>query len=196
MRSVTKSAYYLRVWWRYRTLVETLVAAANDVDVVFEQHVGVAPVKAIVLTYKCRASLGSMPLNFQIDLSEEIDGVGLGVLVFRVARRFSLGKYQLEMEIVFVVVIRLSGSIESEQLLMVHPRRRDGSGLRRTPAPVGLHHPHSPTPTPAVPRRRLPLPATDPCPWAVSTPSTLDWKLDPFGTSGTSGIRGLGSPQP
>ena len=94
-------------------MVETLVAAANDVDVVFEQHVGVALhfVKAIVLTYECRASLGSMLLNFQIDLSEEIDGVGLGVLVFRIARRFSLGKYQLEMEIVLVVVIRLSGSI-------------------------------------------------------------------------------------
>ena len=41
-------------------MVETLVAAANDVDVVFEQHVGVALVKAIVLTYKCRASLGSI----------------------------------------------------------------------------------------------------------------------------------------
>ena len=100
-------------------MVETLVAVANDVDVVFEQHVGVALVKAIVLTYECRASLGSMLLNFQIDLSEEIDGVGLGVLVFRIARRFSLGKYQLEMEIVFVVVIRLSGSIESEHAEVV-----------------------------------------------------------------------------
>ena len=100
-------------------MVETLVAAANDVDVVFEQHVGVALVKAIVLTYECRASLGSMLLNFQIDLSEEIDGVGLGVLVFRIARRFSLGKYQLEMEIVLVVVIRLSGSIESEHAEVV-----------------------------------------------------------------------------
>ena len=99
--------------------METLVAAANDVDVVFEQHVGVALVKAIVLTYECRASLGSMLLNFQIDLSEEIDGVGLGVLVFRIARRFSLGKYQLEMEIVLVVVIRLSGSIESEHAEVV-----------------------------------------------------------------------------
>ena len=76
-------------------MLENLVAAASDVDVVFEHHVG-ALVKAIVLTYECRASLGSMLLNFQIDLSEEIDGVGLGVLVFRIARRFSLGKYQLE----------------------------------------------------------------------------------------------------
>ena len=99
-------------------MLENLVAAASDVDVVFEHHVG-ALVKASVLSYDCRASLGSMLLNFQIDLSEEIDGVGLGVLVFRIARRFSLGKYQLEMEIVLVVVIRLSGSIESEHAEVV-----------------------------------------------------------------------------
>ena len=41
-----------------------------------------------------------------------------------------------------------------QRLLMVHPRRRDGSGLRRTPALVGLHHPPArrcrPLPSPAI----------------------------------------------
>ena len=94
-------------------MLENLVAAASDVDVVFEHHVG-ALVKAIVLSYDCRASLGSMRLRFQIDLSEEIDGGGFGVLAFWIACRFSLGKYELEMEIVLVVVSRLSGWIEME----------------------------------------------------------------------------------
>ena len=82
-------------------MLENLVAAASDVDVVFEHHVGVL-VKAIVLNYDCRASLGSMRLRFQIDLSEEIDGVGHGVLATRIEHRVSLEKHELEMVIVLV----------------------------------------------------------------------------------------------
>jgi hypothetical protein len=56
-------------------LLENLVAGASEGDVIFEHHVAVF-VKAIVLSYDCRARLGSLLLRVQIDLSEVIDGVG------------------------------------------------------------------------------------------------------------------------
>ena len=93
--------------------MENLVAGACEFDVVFEHNVGV-PVKAIVLRYDCRASLGSMQLRVQIDLSEESDGVGHGVLAVRIEYSALRWKRELEIEHALEVVIRLSGSIESE----------------------------------------------------------------------------------
>jgi hypothetical protein len=93
--------------------LENLVAGASEVDIVFEHHVGVL-VKAIVLRYDCRASLGSMQLRVQIDLSEESDGVGHGVLAVRIEYSALRWKRELEIEHALEVVIRLSGSIESE----------------------------------------------------------------------------------
>ena len=49
-----------------------------------------------------------------------------------------------------------------ERLLMVHPRRRDGSGLRRTPALVALHHPPA--------RRCRPLPSPNTASTLLSRP--------------------------
>jgi hypothetical protein len=96
--------------------VESLIAASNEADVFFERHVGFALLKAFEITDDCGANVGSMRLRFQIqiDLSEEIDGVGHGVHAIRIEHRVSLAKHELEMVIVLVVVIRPSGSIESE----------------------------------------------------------------------------------
>ena len=82
--------------------MEKLIAAANEVDVLFEHHVGFVLVKAVEITDDCRANVGSMRLRFQIDLSEEIDGVGHGVLATRIEHRVSLEKHELEMVIVLV----------------------------------------------------------------------------------------------
>ena len=108
--------YYYRVWCRYRTLVVNLIAGANEADVLVERHRGFALVKAFEIADDCGANVGSMRLRFQIqiDLSEEIDGVGHGVHAIRIEHRVSLAKHELEMVIVLVVVIRPSGSIESE----------------------------------------------------------------------------------
>ena len=66
------------------------------------------------------------------------------------------------------VRVRLS----RDRLLMVHPRHRDGSGLRRTPALVGLHRPSArrcqrlPTPVPPLApadAHRLPPPLPPSC---------------------------------
>ncbi len=94
--------------------MENLIAAVNEVDVLFEHHVGFVLVKAGEITDDCRANVASMRLRFQIDLSEEIDGVGHGVLAIRIEHRASLAKHELEMVILLVVVSRPSGSIESE----------------------------------------------------------------------------------
>ncbi len=96
-------------------MLENLVAGASEGDVVFEHHVAVVVlVKAIVLSYDCRASLGSILLRVQIDLSEEIDGVGHGVLAVRIEHSALRFKRRLEMVHALEVVSRLSGSIESE----------------------------------------------------------------------------------
>ena len=59
-----------------------------------------------------------------------------------------------------------------ERFLMAHPCRRDGSGLRRTPAQVGLHRPSArrcqrlPTPVPPLApadAHRLPPPLPPSC---------------------------------
>ena len=52
---------------------------------------------------------------------------------------------------------------------MAHPRRRDGSGLRRTPALVGLHHPPA--------RRCRPLPSPNTASTLLSRPCRRpgDW---------------------
>ena len=128
VRRVTKSANYFRVWCRYRTCVENLIAAANEVDKLFEHHAGFAFVKALEITDDCRANVASMLLRFQIDLSEEIDGVNQGVLAIRIEHRTSLCKPELEMVILLVVVGRPSGWIESEV----------GGGVLRSESPLKL----------------------------------------------------------
>ena len=68
-----------------------------------------------------------------------------------------------------------------ERLLMAHPRCRDGSGLRRTPALVGLHCPSTrrcrllPTPT-AASILRSPV-QWQQVPGQQVPECTLDWKL-------------------
>jgi len=93
---------------QYRTLVVNLIAGANETDALVERHGGFALVKAFEIADDCGANVGSMRLRFQIqiDLSEEIDGVGHGVHAIRIEHRVSLAKHELEMVIVLVVVIR------------------------------------------------------------------------------------------
>ena len=106
--------YYYRVWCRYRTLVVNLIAGASEGDVIVERHVGFVLVKAFEVSDDCRANVASMRLRLQIDLSDEIDGVGQRVLAIRIEHRLSLAKHELEAVIVLEVVSRPSGSIESE----------------------------------------------------------------------------------
>ncbi len=106
--------HYYRVWCRYRTLVVNLIAGASEVDVLVERHGGCALVKAFEVSDDCRANVASMRLRLQIDLSDEIDGVGQRVLAIRIEHRLSLAKHELGMVIVLEVVSRPSGSIESE----------------------------------------------------------------------------------
>ena len=108
--------------------MENLIAAANEVDKLFEHHAGFAFVKALEITDDCRANVASMLLRFQIDLSEEIDGVNQGVLAIRIEHRTSLCKPELEMVILLVVVGRPSGWIESEV----------GGGVLRSESPLKL----------------------------------------------------------
>ena len=98
--------YYNRVWCRYRTLVVNLIAGASEGDVIVERHVGFALVKALEVSDDCRANVASMRLRLQIDLSDEIDGVGQRVLAIRIEHRLSLAKHELELVIVLEVVSR------------------------------------------------------------------------------------------
>ncbi len=88
VRSVTKRVCYNRVWWRYRTWLENFIAAANGCDVIFRHPVGIVSfLKAVVLCDQCGANRGTMRLRFQVGLSEEIDGVGHGVVAIRIEHR-------------------------------------------------------------------------------------------------------------
>jgi hypothetical protein len=77
-------------------------------------------------------------------------------------------------------------STADRPLTMVHPRRRDagGSGLRRTPALVGLHHPPArrcrPLPSPATASTLLSPPVTAP-----ATARGIDSESTPTGNSRT-----------
>ena len=82
--------YYYRVWCRYRTLVVNLIAGASEGDVIVERHVSFALVKTFEVSDDCRANVASMRLRLQIDLSDEIDGVGQRVLAIRIEHRLSL----------------------------------------------------------------------------------------------------------
>ena len=91
-----------------------LIAGASEVDVLVKRHVGFVLVKALEVSDDCRANGASLRLRLQIDLSDEIDGVGQRVLAIRIEHRLSLAKHELGTVIVLEVVNRPSGSIESE----------------------------------------------------------------------------------
>ncbi len=113
-------------------MLENLVAGASEGDVVFEHHVAVF-VKAMVLSYDCRASLGSMLLCVQIDLSEQIDGVGHGVLAVRIEHSALRLKRELEIEHALEVTVIAKRCFTSSQSI-------DSVNLPWTRSALGCMH--------------------------------------------------------